>query len=98
VTSWPGCFGRCYWPQNNPNHTGTWCTEIAQLPSSSPADCCSLCIKNSSASPSAHAGTLNCTGAAYNVGAKLCFMKALAVENVTGHPVNSTDTSFRLAF
>lgn len=89
---------RCYWPINNPNHTGTWCTEIAQVTSSSPEDCCNLCIKNSSASASAHAGTLNCTGAAYNFGAKKCFLKALAVENVTGHPVKSSDTSFRLVF
>ena len=41
---------------------------------------------------------MNCTGFAYNFGAKLCFMKALAVMNVTGHPVNSTDTSGRLVF
>ena len=46
----------------------------------------------------AHSGTMNCTGFAYNFGAKLCFMKALAVMNVTGHPVNSTDTSGRLVF
>ena len=68
------------------------------MPSSSPEDCCSLCIKNSSASTSAHAESLNCTGAAYNFGAKRCFLNALAVENVTGHPVKSSDTSFRLVF
>ena len=46
----------------------------------------------------AHSGTMNCTGFAYNFEAQLCFMKALAVMNVTGHPVKSTDTSGRLIF
>eukprot|EP01052_Picozoa_sp_SAG31_P056309 SAG31_NODE_16049_length_725_cov_1.416933_1_plen_134_part_10 len=88
----------CYWPKTNPNHTGTFCDEIAQVPSESPENCCNLCIQNSSASPTAHAGTLNCTGFAYNFGAKLCFMKAKAIMNETGRPVNSTDTSGRLTF
>ena len=112
---------RCYWPINNKNHTGTWCDEIAQIPSPSPEHCCAQCVANSSASPSvrdtprpptrppaahslapptiqAHSGTMNCTGFAYNFEAQLCFMKALAVMNVTGHPVKSTDTSGRLIF
>ena len=43
---------RCYWPINNKNHTGTWCDEIAQIPSPSPEHCCAQCVANSSASPS----------------------------------------------
>ena len=86
----------CYWPKDNDNHTGTWCNEIAQPPSTSAEDCCQLCIKNSSASASAHAGTINCTAFAFN--GKQCYLKATATMNVTGHPVTSTDTSGRLVF
>ena len=86
----------CYWPRSNKNHTGTWCTEIAQPRSRSADDCCQLCIKNSSASASAHAGTINCTAFAFN--GKRCYLKAAATMNVTGHPIDSTDTSGRLVF
>jgi len=88
----------CFWPKNNPNHTGTACDEIAQIPSKSPEQCCQQCIANSSSSSSAHAGTLNCSGYAYNFKVKLCFMKALATAPVVGHVVKSTDSSGRLVF
>jgi hypothetical protein len=99
----------CFWPKSNKNHSGTWCDEIAQVPSSSPAHCCALCIANSSAAaaavapPTARAsggggGGLSCSAFAYNFRLKRCFLKARATEHVTGRAVNSTDTAGRLVF
>ena len=80
----------CRWPKDNATH-GTWCTDLAQAPASTPAICCALCKTNATAGGA-------CTAWSFNQGAQKCFLKGVgsAGFGVTGYATPSSDTSGRM--